>query len=415
MARKILIEKATGATVVTVWDTKKPDNKRSYAYNLGANFFLENGVIQLDDKALIHPRLTFVLADLDDNLGAADIEAYFTLMVESLFFLASSGGGIGEEADLQSVVDAGNIAQYDAGLTYTLLPREDSRQFEVLITDPTTQNYSDTHTNWNHFFQEMMLRETAPDEYIFNSIRSDELGISLKNYRNSSLDDTVISSAALKVTPDGVQYSTNPDSNIFATVSTSNLTSNRGYAEPDMSGTRALVEYTIPITGTQESNPVTGPIEFAGVVSVDDENNMYYEGSISKQSIAFDSDTENLTLKVASNANIEDRSSVEISYNQVALYSGDNDTDVSSSLLITPTMISVLSGNTTPLTDSRGITSEHDFTPNIQELDFTQKKYVDSILPQVADDFLDDAAAAIGGIEVGRLYHTSGVVKLRLV
>ncbi len=32
----------------------------------------------------------------------------------------------------------------------------------------------------------------------------------------------------------------------------------------------------------------------------------------------------------------------------------------------------------------------------------------------IADDFLNDAAAAIGGIAVGGLYHTSGVVKIRL-
>ncbi len=32
----------------------------------------------------------------------------------------------------------------------------------------------------------------------------------------------------------------------------------------------------------------------------------------------------------------------------------------------------------------------------------------------IADDFLNDAAAATGGIAVGELYHTSGVVKIRL-
>ena len=36
-------------------------------------------------------------------------------------------------------------------------------------------------------------------------------------------------------------------------------------------------------------------------------------------------------------------------------------------------------------------------------------------LPQIADNFANDAAAAIGGIAVGGLYHTAGTVKIRLV
>jgi hypothetical protein len=36
-------------------------------------------------------------------------------------------------------------------------------------------------------------------------------------------------------------------------------------------------------------------------------------------------------------------------------------------------------------------------------------------LPQVAANFANDAAAAIGGIAVGGLYHTAGTVKIRLV
>lgn len=35
-------------------------------------------------------------------------------------------------------------------------------------------------------------------------------------------------------------------------------------------------------------------------------------------------------------------------------------------------------------------------------------------LPQIANNFLDDTAAAVGGIPIGGLYHTSGVVKIRL-
>jgi hypothetical protein len=35
-------------------------------------------------------------------------------------------------------------------------------------------------------------------------------------------------------------------------------------------------------------------------------------------------------------------------------------------------------------------------------------------LPQVADNFADDAAAEIGGIDLGGLYHTNGTVKIRI-
>jgi len=42
-----------------------------------------------------------------------------------------------------------------------------------------------------------------------------------------------------------------------------------------------------------------------------------------------------------------------------------------------------------------------------------------SVVPGLQDlqasDYADDAAAAVGGIPVGGLYHTAGVVKIRLV
>ena len=37
-----------------------------------------------------------------------------------------------------------------------------------------------------------------------------------------------------------------------------------------------------------------------------------------------------------------------------------------------------------------------------------------ALLPEIENDFVNDAAAATGGIAVGSLYHTSGVVKIRL-
>jgi hypothetical protein len=35
-------------------------------------------------------------------------------------------------------------------------------------------------------------------------------------------------------------------------------------------------------------------------------------------------------------------------------------------------------------------------------------------LPKVSNNFANDTAAAIGGIAVGRLYHTAGIVKIRI-
>ena len=35
-------------------------------------------------------------------------------------------------------------------------------------------------------------------------------------------------------------------------------------------------------------------------------------------------------------------------------------------------------------------------------------------LVKVADNYADDTAAATGGIAIGKMYHTAGVVKIRL-
>jgi hypothetical protein len=67
--------------------------------------------------------------------------------------------------------------------------------------------------------------------------------------------------------------------------------------------------------------------------------------------------------------------------------------------------------------------SAHEAAPNPHPTYLTQAEgdgfyeplgAVAAAIPDVADDFADDAAAAIGGIGVGELYHTSGAVKLRL-
>jgi hypothetical protein len=52
-------------------------------------------------------------------------------------------------------------------------------------------------------------------------------------------------------------------------------------------------------------------------------------------------------------------------------------------------------------------------TVTFQDADGTVALTVD--LPQVANNFANDAEAAVGGIAVGGLYHTAGTVKIRLV
>ena len=64
----------------------------------------------------------------------------------------------------------------------------------------------------------------------------------------------------------------------------------------------------------------------------------------------------------------------------------------------------------------KGWVASNDFSeadPTNKQI-YAQRSYVDSSLPQIADNFADDTAAAIGGVEIGRLYHTAGAVKVRL-
>jgi hypothetical protein len=55
-----------------------------------------------------------------------------------------------------------------------------------------------------------------------------------------------------------------------------------------------------------------------------------------------------------------------------------------------------------------------DYSSSFTSRSLIDKGYADNLLPKVADNFANDAAAAIGGIAVGKLYHTAGAVKIRL-
>lgn len=90
---------------------------------------------------------------------------------------------------------------------------------------------------------------------------------------------------------------------------------------------------------------------------------------------------------------------------------GDGDTEL---------MIGDNTAQSTYFKDSRsgsfksGLEYFADYSSNYTSRSLIDKGYGDNLLPKIADNFANDAAAAIGGIAVGKLYHTAGTVKLRL-
>lgn len=274
-----------------------------------------------------------------------DAEQRITDLYHKLRKLGSgtSGGG-----DLQSTLDAGNTAVYDSGDIYTILPTSTDRQFRAFISDPITGSYGDLFTNPTEFHSEVRINESAPDEYIQNFIQSNVGGIFLTNQRRSSIDDTLLAEIKVRLTPDGLQYCTVPDGNFYATLDTNNLTTNRGFAEPDMSGTRALVENTIPLTGTSPGNPVTGEIQ---VSDYTDLGTLY----------ATDGDFTGSLFLATQEATIGVKDSL----------------GADSIITVIPGQVDVYCEDPT----SRGLTGGgQDYTANIQSLDYVQKKYVDDVL-----------------------------------
>jgi len=145
----------------------------------------------------------------------------------------------------------------------------------------------------------------------------------------------------------------------------------------------AKVATSIPLTGTTPSNPVSGEIEV-----LETAKGIWSKGG------SYPDDYSGIFLGEGSSGlyfrNLFDN-------NEVSIRTYDSGVVISDNRLT-----------------AIGLTGLQDFSPNITDLDYTQKIYVDALLPQVANDFANDAAAAIGGIAVGRLYHTAGVVKIRL-
>jgi hypothetical protein len=126
----------------------------------------------------------------------------------------------------------------------------------------------------------------------------------------------------------------------------------------------------IPLSGTEAGSPVTGDIE---ITNVGTDIKKIYRGD---NELYFDSDDMSVGLRSFVGSGIGE---IRIGEN-LAEFSAGNGT-YTGAMAVYPDKITV------SVTDpaSRGLTSDYDFTPNITELDFTQKKYV------------DDAIAAAGG------------------
>lgn len=136
----------------------------------------------------------------------------------------------------------------------------------------------------------------------------------------------------------------------------------------------------IPITGT---NPASGPVK--GDIEIDaSSNRKIYAGTAQ---LLFDDE---LSVKLK-NGNGDDDITVNVGSSQVDLIATNSTSGFTSTISVTPVLMGISS--TDPA--SRGFAGDQDFTANITDLDYTQKKYVDS----VAGTTYDSTIVATAGQE----------------
>lgn len=167
----------------------------------------------------------------------------------------------------------------------------------------------------------------------------------------------------LTVDPDGKLTIANNDS-FVGTFDPSNITENKTYMLPNNDGELALKELTVPLSGTETDKPITGNIELQDGIQLLSETDTY---------IAYIQP--NLEGSGEFIISLMNKSNNKTSYlvfdeNQVGLNLYDGVNNYGFSLVNGQVNVNL------PLA-SRGITSTVDYTPNIQSLDFVQKKYVD--------------------------------------
>lgn len=124
----------------------------------------------------------------------------------------------------------------------------------------------------------------------------------------------------------------------------SNLTDSRNFEYPDTNGTIALKEQTVPLSGTEIGDPITGDLELQESV------NIFYGDFNSGSRIV-----------------LEDEGFY------IGAFSGGFSTDIT--LIGQEGNFNIYSENP----NSKGLTSNQDFTANITALDYVQKKYIDDI------------------------------------
>lgn len=123
----------------------------------------------------------------------------------------------------------------------------------------------------------------------------------------------------------------------------------------------------IPLTGTEPNKPATGPIHFSGEYDVKTiVGDLYYDHEGSYQLSGGG------TVMMSKSPNGDDRR-VSTSTDSVNLVVNAGGGSVFNYFAINHDRISLHLPN-----DSRGITSDNDYTQNIQDFDFVQKKYVDN-------------------------------------
>ena len=84
-----------GATVVKTWNTADPTKKEIYVYNDGAQISYNSnrdGTFNIEPPSKSNPVLSIAFADLDNNYGTANAEAFVDYCASNGFFLEASGG-----------------------------------------------------------------------------------------------------------------------------------------------------------------------------------------------------------------------------------------------------------------------------------------------------------------------------------
>ena len=84
-----------GATVIKTWNTADPTKKEIYVYNDGAQISYNSnrdGTFNIEPPSKSNPVLSIAFADLDNNYGTANAEAFVDYCASNGFFLEASGG-----------------------------------------------------------------------------------------------------------------------------------------------------------------------------------------------------------------------------------------------------------------------------------------------------------------------------------